>query len=170
MEADEKSDGWMEVLEMSICYHSSINSAYRAFNKRQPIHANFVGGFFSSSLSVSSVHGFIVANGHSVHAGHSLEGPGASFPPWKRTAWHTNLWLGSPTPCVVDHEATDALRVAMQADEKSEGWVKVVEDRVHAVVTKAKHSRSSVGDAAVSHGFFRVTQLPHYRFGPSPPP
>ena len=38
-------------------------------------------------------------------------------------------------------EAAETLRGAMEVDEKSEGWMKVVEDRVHAVATKAKHSR-----------------------------
>ena len=41
----------------------------------------------------------------------------------------------------VYHEAAETLRGAMEVDEKSEGWMKVVEDRVHAVATKAKHSR-----------------------------
>ena len=38
-------------------------------------------------------------------------------------------------------EAADALRGAMEAHEKDDSWMKVVEDRVHAVATKAKQSR-----------------------------
>lgn len=47
------------------------------------------------------------------------------------------------------HEATDALRGAMEAGEKGDGWMKVVEDRVHAVATKAKRSRPASLPAAV---------------------
>ena len=38
-------------------------------------------------------------------------------------------------------EAAETLRGAMETHEKNDSWMKVVEDRVHVVATKAKHSR-----------------------------